>query len=118
MLTTTYVMMPLAASDGRLITSAVAGFAVIIALITWLKVNPFVALTIGSIAVGLATGLEPAKAVTSYTNGFGSTMGSVGVLIGLGAIFGKLLADSGGADQIVDTLVGRSSPRKIGRAHV
>jgi GntP family gluconate:H+ symporter len=111
--TTTYAVLPLAVSDGRLITSAIAGFAVIILLITWLKVNPFVALTIGSIAVGLATGLEPAKAVTSYTNGFGSTMGSVGVLIGLGAIFGKLLADSGGADEIVDTLVGRSNPRTL-----
>jgi GntP family gluconate:H+ symporter len=113
MLTTTYAMLPLAVSDGRLITSAIAGFAVIIVLITWLKVNPFVALTIGSIAVGLATGLQPAKALTSYTNGFGSTMGSVGVLIGLGAVFGKLLADSGGADQIVDTLVGRSSARTL-----
>lgn len=113
MLTTTYSMMPLAVSDSRLIISAIAGFAVIILLITWLKVNPFVALTIGSIAVGLATGLEPAKAVTSYTTGFGSTMGSVGVLIGLGAIFGKLLADSGGADQIVDTLVGRSNPKTL-----
>jgi GntP family gluconate:H+ symporter len=113
MLTTTYAALPLAVSDGRLITSAIAGFAVIILLITWLKVNPFVALTIGSIAVGLATGLEPAKALTSFSTGFGSTMGSVGVLIGLGAIFGKLLADSGGADQIVDTLVGRSNPKTL-----
>ena len=113
MLTTTYAAMPLAVSDGRLITAAIAGFAVIILLITWLKVNPFVALTIGSVAVGLATGLEPAKAISSYTTGFGSTMGSVGVLIGLGAIFGKLLADSGGADEIVDTLVGRSNPKTL-----
>ena len=113
MLTTTYAAIPLAASDGRLITSAIAGFAVIILLITWLKVNPFVALTIGAVAVGLATGLEPAKAISSYTTGFGSTMGSVGVLIGLGAMFGKLLADSGGADQIVDTLVGRSNPKTL-----
>ena len=113
MLTTTYAAMPLAVGDGRLITSAIAGFAVIIALITWLKVNPFVALTIGGIAVGLAGGLEPAKAVTSFTTGFGSTMGSVGVLIGLGAMFGKLLADSGGADEIVDTLVGRSNPKTL-----
>jgi GntP family gluconate:H+ symporter len=113
MLTTTYTLLPLAVGDGRLIVSAIAGFAVIIALITWLKVNPFVALTIGSIAVGLATGLEPAKSVSSFTTGFGSTMGSVGVLIGLGAVFGKLLADSGGADQIVDTLVGRSNPRSL-----
>ena len=40
-------------------------------------------------------------------------MGSVGVLIGLGAMFGKLLADSGGADQIVDTLVARSNPKSL-----
>lgn len=78
MLTTPHAALPLAVSDGRLITSAIAGFAVIILLITWLKVNPFVALTIGSIAVGLATGLEPAKALTSCTTGFGSTMGTSG----------------------------------------
>jgi GntP family gluconate:H+ symporter len=40
-------------------------------------------------------------------------MASVGVLVGLGAMFGKLLADSGGADRIVDTLVARSSPRSL-----
>ncbi|MFL6111488.1 MAG: GntP family permease, partial [Catenulispora sp.] len=102
---------PLAASgDVRLILVALAGFAVIILLITWLKVHPFLALTIGSIGVGLAAGLGPDKTVTSYLTGFGATMGSVGVLIGLGAMFGKLLADSGGADQIVDTMVSRSRP--------
>ena len=40
-------------------------------------------------------------------------MGSVGILIGLGAMYGKLLADSGGADRIVDTLVSRSSVRAL-----
>ena len=100
----------LAVSDGRLIVSALAGFAVIILLITWLKLNPFLSLMIGAIGVGIAAGLDPAKTVTSFGTGFGSTMGSVGVLIGLGAMFGRLLADSGGADQIVDTLVDRSRP--------
>ncbi len=113
MLTTTYAVLPLAVSDGRLITSAIAGFAVIIALITWLKVNPFVALTIGSVAVGLAPGSSRPRRSRATRTGFGSTMGSVGVLIGLGAMFGKLLADSGGADQIVDTLVGRSNPKTL-----
>lgn len=107
------LMMPMAVGDGRLIASAVIGFAVIIALITWLKLNPFLSLTIGAIGVGLAAGLDAAKVVVSFGNGFGSTMGSVGILIGLGAMFGKLLADSGGADQIVDTLVDRSSPRAL-----
>ena len=99
--------------DVRLIVAALAAFAVIIVLITILKVHPFLALAIGSIGVGIGAGVEAAKTLTSFGNGFGSTMGSVGVLIGLGAMFGKLLADSGGADQIVDTLVGRSSTRML-----
>jgi gluconate:H+ symporter, GntP family len=106
-------MVPLAVSDTRLIVVALAGFAVIIALITWLKVHPFLALAIGSIGVGLAAGLGATKTIASFGTGFGLTMGSVGVLIGLGAMFGKLLADSGGADRIVDTLVERSSPRAL-----
>jgi gluconate:H+ symporter, GntP family len=105
---------PLAVShDARLIIVALIGFAVIIVLITVLKVHPFLALMIGGIGVGLGAGIEAAKAVTSFSVGFGSTMGSVGILIGLGAMYGKLLADSGGADQIVDTLVDRASPRAL-----
>ncbi|MFT3971835.1 MAG: gluconate:H+ symporter [Micropruina sp.] len=106
-------VLPLVVSDSQLIISALAGFALIIVLITWLKMNPFLALAIGALAVGLAGGLEPTHAVESFAKGFGATMGSVGVLIGLGAMFGKLLADSGGADRIVDTLVNRSSARML-----
>lgn len=106
-------LLPLVVPDSQLIISALAGFAVIIILITWLKMNPFLALTIGALGVGVAGGLEPTHAVESFAKGFGATMGSVGVLIGLGAMFGKLLADSGGADGIVNTLVNRSSPRML-----
>ena len=106
-------LLPLVVPDSQLIISALAGFAVIIILITWLKMNPFLALTIGALGVGVAGGLEPTHAVESFAKGFGATMGSVGVLIGLGAMFGKLLTDSGGADGIVDTLVDRSSPRML-----
>ncbi|WP_040166718.1 GntP family permease [Microbacterium gorillae] len=97
----------------RLVIAALIGFAIIIALITWLKLHPFLALTIGAISVGLMAGLNPADTVTSFSNGFGATMGSVGVLVALGAMFGKILADSGGADRIVDTLVSRASPRAL-----
>jgi GntP family gluconate:H+ symporter len=47
--------------------------------------------------------------VDSFTKGVGSTVGSVGLLIALGAMIGALLADSGGADRIVQTIVERVS---------
>ncbi len=94
---------------GQLITAAVLGIVVIIALITWLKVHPFIALTIGALGVGIGAGLAPPQAVTSFGNGFGATMTSVGILVGLGSMFGKMLVDSGAADRVVDTLVRRSS---------
>ncbi len=102
-----------AASGGRLVVAALIGIAVIVALITRFKLHPFLSLTIGSLAVAAAAGLDMAKAVESFTKGFGSTAAGVGVLIALGAMFGKLLADSGGADEIVDTIVGRATPRTL-----
>ena len=102
-----------AGHDARLITAAVVGVAVIIALITWLKLHPFLALSIGAVGVGIAAGLGGQDSVKSFVEGFGATMGSVGILIGFGAMFGKLLADSGGADRVVDTLVGRAGPRSL-----
>ncbi len=113
-----------AAGTGVLLTAAVVGIAVIVLLITLVKLHPFLGLSLGSLAVGgVVVGgahlvgdgsrLAMADVVTSYGNGVGSTVAGVGTLIGLGAMFGKLLADSGGADQIVDTIVGRSSDRML-----
>ncbi|RVW04749.1 GntP family permease [Rhodococcus spongiicola] len=102
-----------AGEDVRLITAAVVGVAVIVVLITWLKLHPFLALSIGAVGVGVGAGLGATDSVASFVEGFGSTMGSVGLLIGFGAMFGKLLADSGGADRVVDTLVNRSGPRTL-----
>ncbi len=93
----------------QLVIAALLGIVVIIALITWLKVHPFVALTIGALGVGIGAGLAPDATVTSFGNGFGATMTSVGILVGLGSMFGKMLVDSGAADRVVDTLVRRSS---------
>lgn len=99
--------------DARLLAAALIGIALIIGLITFAKLNPFLSLTIGSILVGALAGLGLDKTTTSYGNGVGSTVASVGTLIALGSIFGKLLADSGGADQIVDTIVGRAGDRAL-----
>ena len=101
------------ASEGRLVLAALLGIGVIVVLIIAAKVHPFLALTGGALTVGVVAGVDVETAIASYTTGFGATAAGVGILIALGAMFGKLLADSGGADQIVDTIIGRSSPRAL-----
>jgi GntP family gluconate:H+ symporter len=97
-----------AASSGRLVPAALAGIALIVVLITYFKVHPFLSLTLGALLVGGIAGLPMSDTIDAFGKGFGDTAAGVGALIALGAMFGKLLADSGGADQIVDTIVGRS----------
>ncbi|WP_329092703.1 GntP family permease [Actinomadura citrea] len=100
-----------AASSGRLVPAALAGIALIVVLITYFKVHPFLSLTLGSLLVGIIAGLPVADTVDAFVKGFGDTAAGVGALIAFGAMFGKLLADSGGADQIVDTIIGRTGRR-------
>ena len=101
------------ASGTQLILAFAAGIALIVVLITLVKLHPFLALIFGGLTVGLAAGEDLIKVLKSFSDGFGSTAASVGILIALGAMFAKLLADSGGADQIVDTIVGHASPRML-----
>ena len=120
-------LLPMAGTDlvqpvapgGQLIFAALLGIALIVVLITLLKVHPFLSLTLGAITVGAVAGQNILKnadgtgVLPSYLDGFGGTAAGVGTLIALGAMFGKLLADSGGADQIVDTIVGKASRRTL-----
>ncbi|PXX08369.1 GntP family permease [Mycolicibacterium moriokaense] len=99
------------AGGWQLILAALAGIALIVVLITIAKLHPFLALIFGAITVGVVAGQNPGDVLDSFGKGFGDTAASVGILIALGAMFAKLLADSGGADEIVDTIVGRASPR-------
>jgi GntP family gluconate:H+ symporter len=101
------------ASGWQLILAALAGIALIVVLITVAKLHPFLGLIFGALTVGLVAGVKPADVLKSFSDGFGTTAAGVGILIALGAMFAKLLADSGGADEIVDTIVGHASPRAL-----
>src|SRR5690606_26696432 len=68
------------------------------ALVSWRRWNPFLALLAASLVVGGATGLGALGALDSFQRGLGDTLGGIAAIIALGAIFGKLLAESGGAD--------------------
>ena len=95
-------------SPARLVAAAVLGIAVIVALIVWRKMHPFLALTLGSAVLAVVAGIPLGETFTAFTAGLGSTIGGVGTLIAFGAIIGRLLIDSGGADQIVDTILART----------
>jgi gluconate:H+ symporter, GntP family len=101
------------AGNAQLGIAVLAGIAVIVLLITKFKVHAFLALTIGSLALGAFAGAPLDKTIVSFTTGLGATVAGVGVLIALGAILGKLLADSGGADEIVDTILAKAGGRAM-----
>ena len=98
------------APNGQLILAAILGIAAVVLLITLAKFHPFLALMLGTAVMGAVAGVAPLDIVNSFTLGFGATVGSVGLLIALGAMVGKLLADSGGSDTIVETIIGRVGP--------
>ncbi|MDM7831063.1 GntP family permease [Cellulomonas edaphi] len=100
-------------SDTRLIVAAVIGILVIVALIVGLKLHPFLALTLGSGILAVLAGIGYADAFTSFVEGVGTTVAGVGLLIALGAIIGKLLIDSGGADAIVDTILAKTPVQRL-----
>lgn len=96
--------------DTRLLTVAVIAIALIVVLIVWAKLHPFLSLVLGSALVGIAGGGGLSNVVTNFETGVGGTLQEVGLLIALGAMLGKLLADSGGANRVIDTVIGKARP--------
>ncbi|MBC8090424.1 MAG: gluconate transporter, partial [Pseudonocardia sp.] len=101
------------ASPTLLVVAALLGIAVVVLLISWLHVHPFLALIGGSAVLGVVGGLGPVGTIDSFSDGVGDTLGGVGVLIALGAMIGGLLADSGGADRVVEAVTSRVGPRAL-----
>ncbi|HEY8753584.1 MAG TPA: gluconate:H+ symporter [Arthrobacter sp.] len=99
--------------DTQLVVVAAIGIALIVLLIVKLKLHPFLSLVLGSAFVGLASGVGLDKVISNFEDGVGNTLKEVGLLIALGAMLGKLLADSGGANRVVDTLLGKVSPKLL-----
>jgi len=98
--------------DTQVLIVAAIGIAIVVLLIVVVKLHAFLALTISALFVGLASGIALDKVTASFEAGVGGVLGYVGILIGLGAMLGKLLADSGGADRVVDTLL-RGKPATL-----
>lgn len=99
--------------DTFLLLDALFTILGLILLITRCKLHPFLALIIASGFLGLTSGMPVAQIVKAFQDGFGGVLGFVGVLLALGTMLGKLMADSGGADQIARTLIGAFGERRV-----
>lgn len=77
----------------------------LVLLISLVKLNPFIAFLVVSIIAGLALGIPFNKIVNSVQKGLGDTLGSLIIIIVLGAMLGKLVAESGAAQKIASVMM-------------
>jgi GntP family gluconate:H+ symporter len=94
-----------AVHGSMLLVFGVIAIALLILLITRYKVYPFLVLIIVSLLLGLASGMPMATIVKSFETGNGNTLGHIAVVVGLGTMLGKMMAESGGAERIATTLI-------------
>jgi len=101
------------AGNTQLLLAALLGIATVVLLIVVAKFHPLLGLMLGTAVLAAVAWVPPEDALDSFITGVGETFGAVGLLIALGAMLGKLLADSGGANRIVDAIVDRVGPRRL-----
>lgn len=89
------------------------GVLFLIILISRFKLNTFVSLLIVSFAVALGLGIPLGKIVSTIESGMGGTLGHIALIFGLGAMIGRLVADSGGAHRIAMTLINKFGEKRI-----
>ncbi|WP_442899745.1 gluconate transporter [Gilliamella sp. App2-1] len=89
------------------------GVALLLILMLPLRVNGFIALILVALSVGVMEGMPVMDVVKSIKNGVGGTLGSLALIMGFGAMLGKLLADCGGAQRIATTLIETFGDKKI-----
>lgn len=85
----------------------------VIALIIVLHVDPVISLVVGSLYLGLVSGLGLEKTLATIVEGFGNIMAEVGLLIGFGVLIGALLYAMGALQRLVLLLLRVLGPRRL-----
>ena len=91
--------------DLQLLLALVLGIGTIIFLVLRTRIDAFVALLIAALVTGFVAGSPALDTINSMTLGFGNTLASIGIVIGLGVAIGKILEVSGAADRLARTFV-------------
>ena len=100
-------------SDGRLLLYALGAVVVLIVLIARLKLHPLIALIVVSLGMGAAAGMPLAEAATAFQDGVGKSLGFIAIVVGVGTMLGKVMAESGAAARIAATLIGWFGERRV-----
>lgn len=96
-----------------LILCVAVGVLGLIVLIAKFKLNSIVALIVASLFVGAASGMKLPDIAAAFQQGVGKVLGDIAMVVGLGAVLGKLLAESGGAQVVADTLIRSLGERRL-----
>ncbi|MEW5570439.1 GntP family permease [Rossellomorea marisflavi] len=89
----------------QMIGGLVVGVILLIFFVVKTKIHAFLALIISASVTGIIGGMAPDKVVGEISTGFGTTLGSIGVVIGFGVMMGKILELSGAAERLAYSLV-------------
>ena len=95
---------------GLLIAFAISIIILLVSIIKF-KINPFLALILTSIITGFLVRMPINEMSSTISNGFGNTLGSIGIVIGLGIIFGNILSESGATESIANGLVSKTGSK-------
>src|SRR6266404_8510808 len=88
-----------------LLIAALAAVVSLVVLIARFKINPFIVLMTMSLALAAVSGMPLQNIVKSFETGVGRTLGHSAIIVALGTMLGKMMAESGGADRIAHTLI-------------
>lgn len=89
----------------RMLLGLVIGIFLLITLVLKTKIHTFIAVILASAVTGIVGGMTPPDVVNAITSGFGSTLGSIGIIIGFGVMMGRILEVSGAAERMAYTFI-------------
>src|SRR5881396_3397329 len=99
--------------NAMLLLFAFLAVVALIVLIARFKLHPFIALIVVSLALGVAAGMPLGSVVKAFTDGVGAILGFIAIVVALGTMLGKMMAESGAATRIATTLIARFGESRV-----
>jgi gluconate:H+ symporter, GntP family len=97
----------------QLLLHAAVAIVALVVLIARYKLNPFVTLVVVSLALGVSVGMPMGGIVKAFETGVGNTLGHIALVVALGTMLGKMMAESGGAERIAHTVIAAFGERRV-----
>lgn len=100
-------------STAYLLGLAIVAIAILLVLVIKVKMPAFVAMLLVAGATALAGGIPVGEVIPTLTGGMGKTLGSVAIIVGLGAMLGRMIEVSGGAERLAQTFTEKLGQKRV-----